>query len=348
MIGSVDWNDQKQRQRTGIDLRGADVRGALLGALPLTKLLGALEPLEAYTVARSQRFLAVVQLEWADLSDAHLEFAQFGRPWLQRADLGRAYLYGAYPFVAHLEGPNLSEAKLAGAILRTACLNVSTPLDGAVLSDVEHGAFQVIDVGWAGCDMTTLSWYQVSVVGEERLVRQLRSASGERKSRGMRLLQFECAVRANRQVAVHFRQQGFNENADKFAYRAQVLQLHTLMRQRQLIRALGAWMLYVSAGYGYKPVRSVVTYLVVIAGLAAGYLALSNAAFSPFVPSQSSPLTWYEASVLSVSNIHGRGLFPTGLTLGDPLTILAAFEAVVGILIEIVLIATFSQRYLAR
>jgi hypothetical protein len=62
----------------------------------------------------------------------------------------------------------------------------------------------------------------------------------------------------------------------------------------------------------------------------------------------STPLAWYEAFVLSASSFHGRGLFPSALTLGDPIAILAAVEAIIGLLIEITFIATFTQRFFAR
>jgi hypothetical protein len=42
---------------------------------------------------------------------------------------------------------------------------------------------------------------------------------------------------------------------------------------------------------------------------------------------------------------HGRGFFPGGLSLDDPVTVLAALEAVIGLLIQISFIATFTQRY---
>jgi hypothetical protein len=52
--------------------------------------------------------------------------------------------------------------------------------------------------------------------------------------------------------------------------------------------------------------------------------------------------------VLSISSFHGRGLFPNGLRLGDPIAILAAVEAIIGLRIEITFIATFTQCFFAR
>jgi hypothetical protein len=54
----------------------------------------------------------------------------------------------------------------------------------------------------------------------------------------------------------------------------------------------------------------------------------------------------YEALVLSLSSFHGRGFFPSTISLGDPLAIIAAAEAVIGLFIELLFIATFSRRFL--
>ena len=62
-------------------------------------------------------------------------------------------------------------------------------------------------------------------------------------------------------------------------------------------------------------------------------------------PSTFAPLAWYEALILSVSSFHGRGFFQPVQSLGDPIAALAAIEAVIGLVIEISLIATFTQRF---
>jgi len=52
-----------------------------------------------------------------------------------------------------------------------------------------------------------------------------------------------------------------------------------------------------------------------------------------------------------LTSFHGRGFFP-GLenkaSLDNPLVVLAAFEAVVGLFIEISFIATFTQRFFGK
>jgi hypothetical protein len=62
----------------------------------------------------------------------------------------------------------------------------------------------------------------------------------------------------------------------------------------------------------------------------------------------SHPLLWYEALVFSLNSFHGRGLFPQVINLGDPVTIVGALEAVIGLYFEAGLIATFTRRFFAR
>jgi hypothetical protein len=53
----------------------------------------------------------------------------------------------------------------------------------------------------------------------------------------------------------------------------------------------------------------------------------------------------------SLSHLHSRSLEPalgSENSLHNPLVIMAAFEAIVGLLIEISFIATFTQRFFGR
>jgi hypothetical protein len=74
------------------------------------------------------------------------------------------------------------------------------------------------------------------------------------------------------------------------------------------------------AGYGYKPLRSILAYLAIISLFAAAYLL--NAQFA------TPHLTWDEALVLSISSFHGRGFFTSGISLGDTL---ARLSTILGI-----------------
>ncbi len=86
--------------------------------------------------------------------------------------------------------------------------------------------------------------------------------------------------------------------------------------------------------------RSIIAYILLVCAFAAAYLV--NAQFA------APHLTWDEALVLSISAFHGRGFFSSDIHLGDTLARLAAGEAIIGLLIEITFIATFTQRFFAR
>ena len=81
-------------------------------------------------------------------------------------------------------------------------------------------------------------------------------------------------------------------------------------------------------------------YLFVVFGFMGLYLLVAYAG--------ATHLSWDEALVLSVSSFHGRGFFLQNVTLGDAFVRLAASEAVLGLLIEISFIATFTQRFFGR
>lgn len=78
-----------------------------------------------------------------------------------------------------------------------------------------------------------------------------------------------------------------------------------------------------------------IAYLLLIVGFALIYYSFGH-------------LAWYEALVVSLTAFHGRGFFAQQYQPGDPQSIIAAIEAVVGLLIEISFIATFTQRFFGK
>ena len=76
---------------------------------------------------------------------------------------------------------------------------------------------------------------------------------------------------------------------------------------------------------------------------AAAYFGVTH-----LVDTQLSALTWDESLVLSLTSFHGRGFFPGFLSLGDWVARIAAIEAVIGLFIDLILIATFSRRFLGN
>jgi hypothetical protein len=84
---------------------------------------------------------------------------------------------------------------------------------------------------------------------------------------------FVAAVRAHRVLVVTLRSQGMNEEADRYAYRAQVLQRQVLRQQgiRKWLAYVGSLVLDFISGYGYRPVRSFLVYVAAIVWFAIFY-----------------------------------------------------------------------------
>src|SRR6266849_1019683 len=384
--GPVDWNDVQQRSRIGLDLRGADLRRVDLRNLPLTRMRSGLTRDEWNLTTLEQRHMAGVHLQGADLSEAHLEGAilqgahldgaTLRGTRLEEANLFRAYLKDAYLRGAHLEkailrgarmeGAYLPEAHLQRADLRNAFFDSASNLERITLNEAKHGCALLADVQWGSVNLSVVNWLQLKILGDEYKARQREISIPARTARekGKLLEDYHEAVRAYRQLANAMRAQGMNEEAIPFAYRAQLLQRKVYWQQAlwgqvealqadtpqkglrqsamdlwRRFRSFGAyafsWFLDILAGYGYKPGRSLFIYILMIAVFATCYYLIGH-------------LTPSEALIFSVTSFHGRGFLPGPFALGNPVTGLAAVEAVVGLFIEISFIATFTQRFFGR
>jgi len=332
--GPVDWTDTSQRTREGIDLCGADLCYVDLRHLPLTRLHAGLS-FDLHP-SKEERNKAAIRLEGADLRYAHLEGANLiwanlkdadiWRANLEEADLHKARLHRAYLIEAHLENTDLSRAHLEGV-----------ELENVFLADTRRIGPRIVDAHWDGTNLAVVDWSQISMLGDENEARQKRTSDGRKKEKNVRLKEFQVAVRASRQFAVALQAGGLNEVAARFAYHAQKLQRIVLRRQRKFGQYLFSGFLDLLAGYGYRPGRSIFWYLVIIFGFALTYHALGQLSLYP-----------PDALVFSLTSFHGRGFFP-GLgneaSLHNPLVMLAAIEAVIGLFIEISFIATFTKRF---
>jgi Pentapeptide repeats (8 copies) len=265
--------------------------------------------------------------ERANLSGADLFLAD-----LRGAVLREANLSGANLVRSSLQGANLRRANLSGANLRSAGMNVWTFLRDATLDS----RTRLGDIVWNGVPLTMVNWTQVPQLGDEQAI-------AEAKTREERINAYRDVVRAYRQLATVLRGQGMNEDSDRYAYRAQVLQRRMRWHQRQWLRYLGSLFLGLIAGYGYRALRSFATYLVVVGAFAGLYAVLAHFGLTkePFK-------SWDSPLVLSVTSFHGRVFFAGGLPLEDWAARVGAVEAAIGLLVEVTFIATFTQRFFAR
>src|SRR6266567_2665412 len=359
--GPVNWDDETQREREGLDLRGAELDQVWLSLLPLARLCAGQRMMDRPGTEERRNmallsFQGVPSIEGrgAYLPFAHLEGAELGGVHLEKANLRNSHLEEIWLVDACLDGADLSRAKLNNANLDAAHLGGArlvgvqlkdVTLNNISLTDRKNVGPYLADISWGDTNLTVVKWSQVIILGDEYEARQKKDTNSKTKDRLRRLEEHEAAVRANRQLAVVLQAQGLNEQAARFAYRAQVVQRYVFwfemvqhtVKLRQRGQALGAWLfswfLFFLAGYGYKPGRSFFAYLLVIVGFTTLYLGLDG------------HLAWYEAVVVSMTAFHGRGFSPSTFSPGDPLSIASAFEAFVGLIIEVTFIATLTQRF---
>ena len=201
------------------------------------------------------------ELGHANFDRAHMQNAFFGEAKMDHANLSKVQLAGARLVGAQLGACNLTEADLTGVDLRGAVLDAETQLKDVNLGEGRKSPALVADVRWGGANLAVVDWSPliepVTQLGDEREARAWRprlfTASEEnlaRKERASkrakhaveqrreRLETYRAAVRANRQLATALREQGMNEEADAFPYRAQIVQRSVFAQQGKRGRAL--------------------------------------------------------------------------------------------------------------
>jgi len=359
-LGPVDCSDETQRQRVGIDLRGADLRRVHLQNLPLARLVGDVSWRQWSDLTEEQHIMAAVHLENADLKGAHLEEANLEYAHMQKTDLRGAHLekanlatakmQGAYLEGAHLEEADLWLARLdeaflwgthlAGVNFREAHLHGAHLNDQIIMVNRQGVGPKLLDAYLEGVNLALLRWSQVRMLGEEGEVRQ-QEREGTEKDSASRLKRYEEAVRANRQLAVTLQGQGLNEEAARFSYRAQVLQRKVLWLQgpAKLGPYLFSLFLGLMTGYGYRMWRIVAAYALVNSVFATLYFILGL--------TTAPHLAWIQALLVSVTAFHGR-VFSIAFLVGSPQATVAAVEAVTGLLFEAVFVAMLTQRFFGK
>jgi hypothetical protein len=297
-------------------------------------------------------YLFNTHLEWAYLGDAHLEDATLLGAHLAGADLRDSHLEGAFLQDAHFEGKvlpadvvkhvseeleiELFQEVAPPAVLTGVFFDSATKLSYAILGDSKFGYVSLADVNWGNTNLSLQDWSSMKMLGDEREARNSIDIEGERKGKQTRLFEYRSAVRAYRQLATALRAQGLNEDAARFAYRAQLMQRKVYLQSRKIWQYLGSLFLDLLSGYGYKVVRCFIAYFLVIGIFATIYHFLGT---NP---------AWNESIVISMTAFHGRGFFPEQFKPGDPQAMVAAIEAFVGLLIEVTFIATLTQRLFGK
>src|SRR6266487_2796626 len=320
-LGPVDWNEESHRKRKGLDLRGAHVsEGTDLSYLPLARLQGGL---------------------WFDemASLGSEELCAHALLWFQHINLMGAHLERAILFGAHLEMADLRAASLSPVTLTQATLANAAGI-GPTL----------VDAQWGETNLSVANWSQVRMLGDEDSASQSLADNGQKKTSAKRQEGYQYAYRANHQLAVVLQNQGLTDNAAHFAYRAKCLKRTVLrydfllartMKQRFQIgwSLLFSWTLFLLAGYGYRIWRCLLWY---------GGVVLLFMFFYWWLDPIHVP--WWTALGESVNVFHGRGATPSIAELVHPLrfTLLTVAEAIIGLVVEVVFVATMIQRLFGK
>jgi uncharacterized protein YjbI with pentapeptide repeats len=154
--GPVDCKDENQRERIGLDVRGANLQEVELSNLPLTRLRAGLNENEWHKASARQIRVASVSFQGANLSGTHLEEANLGR--------------------VHLEGSDLFKAHLDGADLRSAFFDATSTLRDATFGDA-HRFVSLADIRWGGVNLAVVKWQQEKraktlILGDEHKARR--------------------------------------------------------------------------------------------------------------------------------------------------------------------------------
>jgi uncharacterized protein YjbI with pentapeptide repeats len=315
---------------TGTTLTGADLTDTTLTRATLTSATLTEANLSRAWLDRTD--LSWATLTGADLGGATLTEADLRNATLDRADLSAAMLTRATLSGATLIGADLEDAELQGATLISCRMDSATILTGIQLDT--HT--QLGDIVWNGAPLTRVDWGKAPRLGDE-------DAITEAKTRADRISALRDATRAYRGLATALRSQSMSIPASRYRLREQRLERRAGRLERHYGAWLFSWLLDLVSGYGEEPGRIFTAYLVVVLGFAAAYMGVTH-----FLETELSALRPDEALVLSLTSFHGRGFFPGFLQLGDWVARLGAAEAVIGLFIELILIATFSRRFLGN
>ncbi len=320
-------------------LEGADLRGAQLSPAFLNeaRLKGAhLEGANLRAAELNGADCTKAHFAGADLTEAIARESVFYYASLEHAILDRTKLDRADLRGVNLSGADVSHAHLKSAQLQRARMDGDTELRGIIFDDKTRWG----DVHWNGATLTLIDWSQAPRLGDEVVVDNALPGR-KRHIRRMRADAYREAARAYRGLSLALREQGLGNVASRYRLRELALERDALRTERSPAY-WGAALLYRFTGYGEHMGRILATYFGVILTFAGIYLAVRR---------QLDGTQILDALVFSVSSFHGLGFFPGvgfsgNFSPHDPLVLVGAVEAIIGLFVIVILVATFSRRFL--
>jgi uncharacterized protein YjbI with pentapeptide repeats len=333
---------------SGINLTASNLSGIFIQDANLSEVDLSFANLSGAVVATSNLTKAV--LAGANLSGSMFVDSNFTDVDLSAADLSKSIFVqdeGENQFFrATLQMANLSASLIAGnfggADMIRARMDGTTAFGGYGEKGRVHidSTTRLLDVAWNGAVLALVNWSEVPRLGDEADIK-------EASSRKEHVQAYREAARAYHGLAKALEAQGITVPALRYRRRQHQLERAAQLRSFNLLGWLFSSALNIVSGYGDRPLRALGVYLAVIFAFAGIYFGITTPG-SPIFFGGSQPLQFHEAVVFSLSSFHGRGFFPSTIGLGDPVAIVAALEAVVGLFIELVLIATFTRRLFER
>jgi uncharacterized protein YjbI with pentapeptide repeats len=326
-------NIDEQEEPQGLDFRGADLDELDLSNLSLDCILGGLRRSEWLRATIEQREAAIIHMERCRLEETSLKQAYLREARLDGAFLRNAHLEYAALRYAHFEGAYLKYAYLEGANLGGAYFDNATRLNHVRLSDKhKRNAPQLDGIHWGEADLSVVNWSEMKKTGDEDVARALKSNEKDEI-----LNAYRKAARSSQQLAIALQNQGLDREASNFFYRTKMLQRTIMWREKRYPSYLFSWLLNLSAGYGYRPIRFIFATVVILLLFWAAYyiLALTTGTHT----------TLLSALALSIQNFFTPDF---KLQDGTVQAFFSAFEGLCGLFIAAILIAIVTQRILGK
>jgi len=348
------------------DLGGANLDDAILrhGKLAKARLNGArLHDVDLRGAELQEANFIEADLTDAFLYEAHVEGALFTRATLVGCDLRRT----TFDADSRLNDAKLNQASLEQAYLQDTNLAVVEwrpvkqwlPVKQWRLGrwrEITQGVARLGDEIEADEGRERAYVYELVTPGEQRKRsgRQTYEEQGkntehetrikkatQRKTYKQRAKDYRAAERAYRALSARLDEQGLARDAARFQFRAELMSRNANFFQGYWLSALVSLVLGWFAGYGIHQIwRLFVTYIVIVLGFAGYYMG-----YGYYMQGQAISWTAFvSALLLSVTTLHGRGFSMLKATTDVVFAGIATIEAVLGVLVEALLVAALVRR----